>query len=123
MAGGAATTTRISAAVIAASMVELLPLLDARLTTVPVTGPWVGWAPATLGTPTDGPAVAPADGPVLGAAPAPAPAPARAAPECALPSTTVQSSGSPALSHGEGCGASVRTVSFPSLIVGLLQPF
>src|SRR5580698_6507148 len=87
----------------------------ARFTTVPVTGPWAmvtGAVPVVVPVPV--PAAAAGLGLLVGFAAAP--------PATALPSTTVQSSGSPTLAHGDGCGASSSTTSLPFLSVGFWQP-
>src|SRR5580692_9742190 len=88
----------------------------ARFTTVPVTEPAAVPASGALPVPVPVPAGVPAPAPalLLGAGPEPGAA--------ALPSTTTQSSGSPAFWHGEGCGASSSTMSLPSFRVGFSQP-
>ena len=73
---------------------------------------------------------APGLGPEDGTAPVPGDGEAPEAPGdgepapgvVALPLTTTQFSGSPTLSHGDGCGAVSSRVSLPLVNVGLLQP-
>src|SRR5579875_1739128 len=85
---------------------------EARLTTVPVTGP-------VLPVPSEPVELPP--GPVAPVAPLPLPLPPEP-PETGLPFLTTQFSGSPSLSHGQGCGAFTRIVSWPLLLnVGLGQ--
>src|SRR5580692_11373857 len=93
--------------------------LEARLTTVPVTGPSAAVCCPVIEVPVPVPvAVWPV--PVLADALAAGAAPADPA-ASALPFTTTQSSGVPAFWHGLGWGASLSTTSWPSLSVGLSQ--
>src|SRR5690349_10660803 len=92
---------------------SLLGLLAATLTTCGVTamGPVLVVGPVDATGPGDDESDAPGDGEVP-------PWPGLVA----LPLTTTQLSGSPFLSHGDGCGASSSSVSLPLVKVGLSQP-
>src|SRR5262249_6315958 len=118
-AGGTTMAATIASAVSMAS-ISLSGLLGATLTTCPFTAtgpvgamvgvtPVVGTGPTPVGEdaslePGEGDDEVPAPGVV------------------ALPLTTMQFSGSPTLSHGDGWGACSSSVSLPLVNVGLLQP-
>src|SRR5215469_6097199 len=118
-AGGTTMAATIASAVSTAS-ISLFGLFGATVTTCPVTA--TGPVGATVGlTPVVGtaPAAADDDAPGEELGPGDAEFPPGVV---ALPLTTMQFSGSPTLSHGDGWGAWSSSVSLPLVKVGLLQP-
>src|SRR5215831_13782323 len=119
-AGGVATAARIPSAVTTASGVWV-DWLAAKLITCPVTCPPVAPVrpdvPVVPVVPVVPPAAVLADALAFLFLPEPPPPGT-----VALPFLTTQFSGSPTLSHGDGCGAFLRRVRTPLVNVGLAQP-
>jgi len=99
-----------------------LDWLAAKLITCPVTCPPVAPVAVVVPVPVPVPVLLPpdevADEPAFLPLPDELPEPG----VVALPFFTTQFSGSPILSHGDGCGAFLRRVRTPLVNVGLAQP-